>query len=421
MKGRTDRKEKAALRREERKKKSAVRLSKLKEKLTARAGRIILAVLFGLSLLAISFYGGSISYGFFFSVLLVAAVGLLQVLLILIRFRIYQEIGSVNVVARESVPYRFVLQNEDLFAFSQVRVHFFSSFSTIENLPENLEYELLPGDQYSCDTRMVCRYRGEYEVGAKEVTVSDFLRLFRLKYKVPGTVKLTVLPRIPDISEVEGLEQLTASIQREMLSQDTEPDALIRDYIRGDALKRIHWKASARTRELKVRNEISEEREGLIILTDTKRTSKDIYRYIPAENKLLETVLGLGFFFAKKNIPFAARFGDGKEQNVSGMNDFDRFYRGTAGIGFSDKEDFSKTAGKLVSDGSLLAYKLVVFAVQEISEELLLLTEALSSGGRFVLILAVLPPEKEVSLPENSERRVIVRLSPDDETEGRIG
>ena len=68
-------------------------------------------------------------------------------------------------VCGQPEDYTFILQNENFFAFSGVGVKLFSDFSYVEELPGDTEYELLPGDRFTYKTRLVCRYRGEYEVG----------------------------------------------------------------------------------------------------------------------------------------------------------------------------------------------------------------------------------------------------------------
>ena len=52
-------------------------------------------------------------------------------------------------VCGEAVPYFFVLQNEDHFAYTGISVRLFSDFSYVEELPGDREYELLPGEKYT--------------------------------------------------------------------------------------------------------------------------------------------------------------------------------------------------------------------------------------------------------------------------------
>lgn len=152
-----------------------------------RKRRAVFCVSWLFSLVAISFYGGTVSYGLFFALTLLPLLSFFYIVCVWFRYKVYQEIGSRNIVSGQSVPYYFVLQNEDKFAFAAIGISFFSDFSYIEELPDKTEYELLPGEKYKYETSFVCRYRGEYEVGIREVTISDFLRLFCIRREVKET------------------------------------------------------------------------------------------------------------------------------------------------------------------------------------------------------------------------------------------
>ena len=84
-----------------------------------------------LSLLFISLYGGTVSYGFFFGVTLIPVISFIYLICVYFRFKIFQELGSRNVVCEEPVSYYFVLQNDDWFAFSGVSVRMFWDFSCV--------------------------------------------------------------------------------------------------------------------------------------------------------------------------------------------------------------------------------------------------------------------------------------------------
>ena len=60
------------------------------------------------------------------------------------------------------------------------------------------------------------------------------------------------------------------------MRERTEPDVSVRDYIPGDALKQIHWKASAREQKLKVRSLTGEEKQGISILWDIGRPGREM-------------------------------------------------------------------------------------------------------------------------------------------------
>ena len=123
-----------------------------------------------LSLIAISFYGDTISYGLFFCVSLVPVISIIYLLSVFYRFRIYQEIQSRNITCKHPVPYHMALQNDSHIPFVGVSVVLFSDFSNVKELENATEFELYPGERHLLDTELLCKYRGEYEVGVRALS-----------------------------------------------------------------------------------------------------------------------------------------------------------------------------------------------------------------------------------------------------------
>ena len=126
-----------------------------------RTRRRILLIIWILSLVAISNYGGPISYGFFFAVTLLPIISFVYLIFVYSFFKIYQKLDSRDVVCGKSTPYLFILRNEGYYPFASVSVKLFSFFSYVDNMNEDTEYELLHGDEYTFETNLICKYRGE--------------------------------------------------------------------------------------------------------------------------------------------------------------------------------------------------------------------------------------------------------------------
>ena len=127
--------------------------------------RIVWLLLWVLSIVSISNFGGAVSYGFFWGMTLLPVVSFVYLLLVFFSFRMYQKMESIGAVAGMKTEYYFTLKNESIFPFAGVRVKMYSDFSYVENMEEDTEYELLKGDEYTFETNMICKYRGEYQVG----------------------------------------------------------------------------------------------------------------------------------------------------------------------------------------------------------------------------------------------------------------
>lgn len=387
-----------------------------------RMRRWILLVLWLLSLVAISFYGGAVSYGFFFGVTFVPVVAVVYLLCVYFRFKIYQKLESRNVVCGQPVPYFFVLQNDDHFAFTSVGVRLFSSFSFVEKLPDGMSYELLPGDNYTFETKLVCKYRGEYEVGVKEIVITDFLRLFQVSYRVPETIRALVLPKVVRLSELHCIADVQALLQRETYRAQTEPDVVVREYVPGDALKQIHWKVTARERKLKVRNRTGEEKAGIAILCDTKRYADDSREYLPLENKMLETLLALTVYFAQRNMACDISYGQRGmvRRHVEDLKDFDVFYRQMSGIDFSKEESVEMTGRQAMTGGVWQDCRILFFVLHVWSDALWEMAEQIAASGGIAVLCLVTDENMDAYLKLGSMRKRVVALPVEAELEGKL-
>lgn len=384
--------------------------------------RLLLLCLWGLSLIGISFYGGAVSYGFFFGVTFIPVISLIYLAAVYLRFKIYQEIESRKVICGQPASYFFVLQNDDHFAFSSVSVRLFSSFSYVEELPDGVEYELLPGDKFTYRTKLVCKYRGEYEVGVKKIIITDFFRIFQITYSLPETIKATVLPKIVYVKALSSIEDIAVFMQRESPDLAIEPDMVVRDYVAGDPIRQIHWKSTAKEQKLKVRTLIGEEKKGISILCDTKRYSKDNKEFLPLENKMLEVMLALGIFFSEKGMAFTTYYSQNGilEHQVNGMTDFENFYNRSSDISFTEEENMQELLMQMVDEGSLYHSKVIFCVIHSIDDTIMELTGQLTESGVIVVLYVVTGQSVENYLKQSSERRRIVVIPIEAELEGRL-
>ncbi len=116
------------------------------------------------------------------------------------------------------------------------------------------------------------RRRGVFTVGPLVVESGDPFGMSRLHAAVGGADTLTVVPAISPLAEGgpvlvdgDGSAQL---VQRRVVGSDD--DLTTREYRRGDALRRVHWRASARHGELMVRQEEHRSHPDARIIIDTR-------------------------------------------------------------------------------------------------------------------------------------------------------
>ncbi len=360
--------------------------------------RIVLIVLWFLSLVGISYYGGPAAYGFFAAVTAVPIVSFLYLMFVLIRFKVYQEVDRSKIVASNISKFFITLQNEDYIPFVSIRAIFYSSFSHVAGIDESAEYELMPRSGIRKETGLLCRYRGEYEVGIKSIVIQDYLKLFKITYKNREPFSVEVLPRIIVLENPKTIEQVDSDPAENQIT-DGEPDSFVRDYMQSDGMKRIHWKASASAGKLLTRKIASEEKQGIAIVMDSARYSDEEEEYIPLENKMCELVIALSRYFAGNNTPVNLYTYSG----VSGLNEnlikdisgFKSFYESFSHFRFEEDQTKERLFANLMGNKEIYAKKTVIMVLHGITKEAAELVKILEQNNVTVVVYDVRGERKE--------------------------
>jgi uncharacterized protein (DUF58 family) len=99
--------------------------------------------------------------------------------------------------------------------------------------------------------------RGRFEIGPMSVRVSDPFGLVELGRTFRTTVPLTVTPRTVPLPQIPlgGAWTGSGDNRPRSFAMGSAEDVTVREYRRGDDLRRVHWRSSARVGELMVRRE----------------------------------------------------------------------------------------------------------------------------------------------------------------------
>ncbi len=306
-----------------------------------KRNRIIWLCLWVLSVVGISLKGGAVTYGFFAVMTLVPLVSVLYLLAVYVLFHIYQDLEQRFVSVNEPVRYRFALVNEYPLQFVGIRVRFFTSFSSITDLDDETEYELMPYTRIEKETRLICRYRGEYEIGIREIEIQDFFRLFRIRYKNKECIHAVVKPQLVKTDKLGEIE-LSDAVRESSLNK-SDLDIISREYVPGDDRRFINWSQSARTGALMTRMQTGSDHQEIAIITDTFRSGSEQSEFLPLENKILEVTLALSYYFSRNNI-CAAEYHlqqDIVRLTVENTWRFEEFYDSVSEIMFSSQNTHS--------------------------------------------------------------------------------
>ena len=366
-----------------------------------------------MSLVAISFYGGPVSYGFFIVFTLIPIVSFIYIIVVIAYFRIYQKLDGRNLTAGRTSRFYFTLQNESPVSFAAIRVIFYSSFSAINGLDDQTEYELMPHTGIRKETELICRYRGEYEVGIKKIIVQDPLRLFSVSYKNREPLRVNVRPDIITLSQLNTDDRIISS-SRDARVNMTEADVTAREYVPGDDRKRIHWKATAAMQKLMTRESIGLRQQGIGIIMNPKRISDKEEDYLPIENKMLETVIALVLFYVNQNTPASIWLGsDPTEEAVSDTRRFDGFYERISAFSFEREAESALYYEAVLQGGSIPDKKEIYLVTHMLSDRETSFINELARIGVPVTVYAVVPEDSKYIQPDKIKGCTIVYVSSD--------
>ena len=114
--------------------------------------------------------------------------------------------------------------------------------------------------------------RGRYPIGPLVIRLTDPFGLCELSRSFPSIDRLTVIPQVVPLPTVRlaGEYAGTGDSRARSVAVHGEDDAATREYRRGDDLRRVHWRSTARTGELMVRREEQPWESRATVVLDTR-------------------------------------------------------------------------------------------------------------------------------------------------------
>jgi uncharacterized protein (DUF58 family) len=182
--------------------------------------------------------------------------------------------------------------------------------------------------------------RGLFDVGPAIVDFSDPFGLADGAVIAAGSSRLAVTPRIVDLPE--GAVSIAAdegpTRLRQRRSFGGEDDLMTREYREGDAMRRVHWRASAHHGELMVRQEEQRSHAESTIVIDTRRASYRDARgpgtIDEAESDSFEWAVSmcasLSLYLAERG--FIVHVVETGEPQLAGVDEFDEFIESLAAV-----------------------------------------------------------------------------------------
>ena len=150
------------------------------------------------------------------------------------------------------------------------------------------------------DTQLQADHCGGITVTPEKVWVCDYLGLFRFRTRAVEPVTVLVRPEPVAMETLPDLDRYLARSWRPKAGGGFAENHELRLYRPGDSLNQVHWKLTAKTGKLTIR-EPMEPNRGLVLVTmDLKGTAGEL-------DRKFGRLLTLGGYLLEQNIPFEIR------------------------------------------------------------------------------------------------------------------
>ena len=146
---------------------------------------------------------------------------------------------------------------------------------TLGSRPRFVLDEIEPGGSRELSYQIRSDTRGKFTIGPLRVRVADAFGLVEISRSFSTTSTLVVTPKIYPLPRAAAPSSWLGEGDGGMrtISAIGEDDAAPRAYQNGDALRRVHWRSTARYGELMVRREEHQWRNSASVFLDTRRAA----------------------------------------------------------------------------------------------------------------------------------------------------
>ncbi len=148
--------------------------------------------------------------------------------------------------------------------------------------------------RHRLEHRLTVAWRGRHQLGPLHRSVTDALGLARTERILPSTAEVLALPAVQPLEPQRAAAGLGSASDATVLKTSLigTDDVLVRDYLPGDDVRRIHWRSTARTGTLMVRREEQAWDPSAVVLLDNRAAAFSRAELVPIPVERPEPVTG---------------------------------------------------------------------------------------------------------------------------------
>lgn len=302
-----------------------------------------------LSLLIITFtfvyyYGGKVPNMLFYTVLVLPIVSYIYMLIGYFMLKYEQSLDNDLIFKGDKVTFTVNITNRSFFILPYISISFLNDKGGVIQKHKINNISLQPFSKREVSIDYIYKYRGDFKLGVSTIEVQDFLGIFKFTLKNKTPLYITVYPQIIDIDEF----YLSSGYLSDNVSsigggqEDISTIEEINKYNYGDSLRKIHWKLTAKTNELMIREYEKVGSRSAILILDLQSNNFEVEKNAAIEDKLLETTIAILRYCIYNDAEVKLIY-DSKGINAinySNSLDFQKAYEALAKVEFNQKTSF---------------------------------------------------------------------------------
>lgn len=267
--------------------------------------------------------GGKLIYFLFYVYLFCILISLFHVIVGLFFIDAEIELPKQEMVAGKEIKMGYRIDNKSILSFPVIGVEnkTFYRLTGKKDGPMEICLDRKGSDQIQ--QTFFCKRRGVFKAGEIELYISDILGIFKFKKKIHQETYLKIYPEIRPMSYfLSGASRQSGEMKvRDPFFYDPSELYELKAYREGEALKQVHWRASAKKQALLVKHfERKGDTEIILLLDDEKaHYAQDKERKI--EDKLVEAAASFCDYVLSQGVSLRLVYGQGAQrQDVKGDN-----------------------------------------------------------------------------------------------------
>lgn len=330
------------------------------------------------------------------AVLLFAVLGYIPLALIscvVSLFCVKAAFADKRGVFRKNTPFdiRINVVNRTPFACAPVEIVCELADREIGTFGEKRVYVSLPPFG-RCRVAVSClhKYRGCYTARLTHIAVYDPLRIIRLSRRLDESMTQIFLPRrIPAGDVASNTAGESSAAPSRLLSGEKEDFSHVRDYHFGDIIQLVHWKLTAKTDEVMIKqyDEMTDRRALILCDYNAQGSGEDELRHADC---IIETVLSFAMSAVENGVKTAVDLGTNDRMcccEINDMTEFNRFYELMSVLpsrldvcGFSE----------LIEENADTGASVVFLITSRLTRELIAQADAFAEGFTGIVVLALI-------------------------------